>query len=107
METREQTIQRYWAALDKVTAQLEADYYVLAAVLYGSLARGEPWEKSDIDLMIVLRDDPQNRAPELVWMSADGINVYAEYLINNPGETNSRRRHLPKMPNTGTLRNLC
>jgi len=29
------------------------------------------------------------------------------YLINNPGETNSRRRHLPKMPNTGTLRNLC
>jgi endo-1,4-beta-xylanase len=28
-------------------------------------------------------------------------------LINNPGETNSRRRHLPKMPNTGTLRNLC
>jgi hypothetical protein len=30
-----------------------------------------------------------------------------ENLINNPGETNSRRRHLPKMPNTGTLRNLC
>jgi hypothetical protein len=83
METKEQTIQRYWAALDKVTAQLEVDYYVLAAVLYGSLARGEPWEKSDIDLMIVLRDDPQNRAPGHVWMSADGINVFAELFPRN------------------------
>jgi hypothetical protein len=33
--------------------------------------------------------------------------LYSRNLINNPGETNSRRRHLPKMPNTGTLRNLC
>ena len=83
METREQTLQRYWAALDKVTAKLEDDYYILAAVLYGSLARGEPWEKSDIDLMIVLRDDPQNRAPGYVWISADGINVFAELFTRN------------------------
>ena len=83
METKEQTLHRYWAALDKLTAQLEADFYVLAAVLYGSLARGEPWEKSDIDMMIVLRDDLQNRAPEHVWMSADGINVSADLLTRN------------------------
>ncbi|MBN1877670.1 MAG: nucleotidyltransferase domain-containing protein [Anaerolineae bacterium] len=83
METKEQTQHRYWAALDKLTAKLEEDYYVLAVVLYGSLARGEPWEKSDIDLMIVVRDDPQNRAPDHVWISADGINVFAEVYPRN------------------------
>jgi hypothetical protein len=83
METREATLERYWTALNKLSAQLESDYYVLAAVVYGSLARGEPWEKSDIDMMIVLRDDPQNRAPGHVWMSADGINVSTELLPRN------------------------
>jgi predicted nucleotidyltransferase len=83
MEPKEATQQRYWAALDNLTAKLEADYYVLAAVLYGSLARGEPWEKSDIDLMIVIRDDPQNRAPHHVWMTEDGINIFAEVFPRN------------------------
>jgi hypothetical protein len=83
METKEATLERYWTALNKLSAQLESDYYILAAVVYGSLARGEPWEKSDIDMMIVLRDDPQNRAPEHVWMSADGINVAAELYPRN------------------------
>ncbi len=83
MEPKAMTHQRYWAALDKLTAKLEADYYVLAAVLYGSLARGEPWEKSDIDLMIVIRDDRQNRAPHHVWLTEDGINIFAEVFPRN------------------------
>ena len=83
METREETKQRYWAALDKLTAKLEADYYVLAAVLYGSLARGEPWEKSDIDLMIIVRDDPQNRTRDHVWLTEDGIDIFAEVFPRN------------------------
>ena len=83
METREETKQRYWAALDKLTAKLEADYYVLAAVLYGSLARGEPWEKSDIDLMIIVRDDPQNRAPSLAFLTEDGVNIDAQVFQRN------------------------
>ena len=29
------------------------------------------------------------------------------YLINNPGETYSRRRDLPKIANPGTLCHLC
>ena len=83
METREQTLQRYWTALDKLTEKLEADFYVLAVVLYGSLARGEPWEKSDIDLMIIVRDDAQNRFRNHVWLDADGINVFAEVFPRN------------------------
>lgn len=48
---------RYQAALDALVARLKQDRYVLAAVLYGSLARGEAWERSDIDLTIILRDE--------------------------------------------------
>ncbi len=33
--------------------------------------------------------------------------VLQMYLINNPGETPVRHQPLPKMPNTGTLCNLC
>lgn len=83
MEPKAVTQQRYWTALDKLTPKLEADYYILAAGLYGSLARGEPWEKSDIDLMIVTRDDPRNPAPHHVWMTEDGINIFAEVFPRN------------------------
>ena len=69
---------RYFAALDELVARLEEDYYVLAAALYGSLARGEPWEKSDIDLFIVVRDGRESRAKPHVWLTVDGINIFAE-----------------------------
>lgn len=83
METKEATRQRYWAALDKLTAKLEEDYYVLAALLYGSLARGEPWEKSDIDLFIILRDEQDKRSHPYVWLTEDGINIFAEVFPRN------------------------
>jgi predicted nucleotidyltransferase len=51
MQAQTDVLERYQAALDRVVDKLQADYYVLAAVLYGSLARGDAWEKSDIDLM--------------------------------------------------------
>jgi hypothetical protein len=77
METREQTQQRFQAALEGLTAQLKEDYYVLAAIVYGSVARGEAWEKSDLDLTIVLRDG-QERATGHRWLDYRGINVSAE-----------------------------
>jgi hypothetical protein len=77
METHTQTQQRFQAALDGLTAQLEQDYYVLAAIVYGSVARGEAWEKSDIDLTIVVRDD-QERTAGHRWLDHQGINVSAE-----------------------------
>jgi hypothetical protein len=80
METHEQTQQRFQAALDGLTAQLEEDYYVLAAIVYGSVARGEAWAKSDIDLTIVLRDDERRRTADHRWLDQDGINVSAEIV---------------------------
>jgi uncharacterized protein len=68
----------YESALATLCSKLEADYYVLAAALFGSVARGEAWEKSDIDLMIVIRDGKASRARPFIWLVEDGINIFAE-----------------------------
>jgi uncharacterized protein len=78
MHDQAAVLARYQAVLDAFVAKLEQDYYVLAAALYGSLARGEPWEKSDIDLIIILRDGKETRARPFLWAVEDGINIMAE-----------------------------
>jgi excinuclease ABC subunit A len=40
MQPQSNIAERYTTALDRVVEQLQADYYVLAAVLYGGLAGG-------------------------------------------------------------------
>jgi len=79
MEARAAVRQRYQEALDALAADLEQDYYVLAAFVYGSVARGEAWERSDIDVMIVVRDGLE-RLAEHRWLDVDGINVSAEIM---------------------------
>jgi hypothetical protein len=73
---------RYRAALGSLVAKLKQDYYVLAAVLYGSLARGDAWERSDIDLTIIQRDGLQ-RGSRCLWLVEDGINISASVVPRN------------------------
>jgi uncharacterized protein len=82
MQAQTDVLERYQSALDRVVDKLQADYYVLAAVLYGSLARGDAWEKSDIDLMIILRDG-QERESRDVWIVEDDINIVAWAVTRN------------------------
>jgi predicted nucleotidyltransferase len=82
MQTQVQVQERYQAALAQLISKLEEDYYVLAAVLYGSLARGEAWERSDIDLFIILRDG-QERETRHVWIVEDDINIAADVMSRN------------------------
>ncbi len=49
--------QEYTAALDSFVEQLQNDPNILAAFVYGSLVRGDVWEESDIDMLIVIKDD--------------------------------------------------
>lgn len=79
MRIQAQVQERYQAALGQLVSRLEEDYYVLAAVLYGSLARGEPWERSDIDMYIILRDG-QERETRHAWIVEDDINISADVL---------------------------
>jgi predicted nucleotidyltransferase len=71
---------RYQNTLNAFTARIEKDYYVLAVVLYGSLARGEAWKRSDIDLFIILRDGVERGVRSHVWLVEDGINIFADVI---------------------------
>ena len=79
MEARADVRQRYQDALEALVADLEQDYYVLAALVYGSVARGEAWERSDVDLTIVMRDGLEHLAPYR-WLDKDGINISANVV---------------------------
>lgn len=58
MENKSQSIQQQFeAALDAFVAKAKQDRHVLAAILFGSLSADRVWEKSDIDLIVVTRDD--------------------------------------------------
>lgn len=74
--------ERYQAAVDQLAERLEEDYYVLALLLYGSVVRGEAWERSDIDVVIILRDG-QERDNRHVWLVEDDLNISAEVVSRN------------------------
>jgi hypothetical protein len=49
------------------------------------VARGEAWEKSDLDVVIVVRDDPRRRSTPVVhrWLDYRGINISAEVITRD------------------------
>lgn len=76
MRQNQATRQRYEAALESFVERLKADRNIIGAILYGSLAYDAVWEKSDIDMLIIAKDDKTpNRGFTLI---EDGINIHAE-----------------------------
>jgi RNA polymerase sigma factor (sigma-70 family) len=65
----------YNEALDSFLDKIRQDRYVIAVILYGSLAYDQVWEKSDIDLMLVGRDE---KLPIRSFsLLENGINIHA------------------------------
>lgn len=60
-----------------LTADLERDRQVLAVILFGSLAYDVVWDRSDIDLLIVVSEQARDE-PSGGMLSYDGINVHAQ-----------------------------
>ena len=81
MQTQ-QNPQRHQVALDMLVEKLRQDRYVLAAILFGSLVRGEAWEKSDIDLVAVLRDGVE-RERRGYWLQENGVSIWLETVPRN------------------------
>ena len=67
----------YNQALDAFIAKIKQDRYVIAAILFGSLAHDTVWRKSDIDMMLVGRDEKPTRDFYLV---ENGINIHANLI---------------------------
>ena len=66
---------RFQPALETLTEKLKQDRYVEALILFGSLSRGDFWAKSDVDLMLVVRDDV--RTKYYYSLTEKGINFEA------------------------------
>ncbi|XEC95560.1 hypothetical protein AB6A23_03020 [Paenibacillus tarimensis] len=80
--------ERYRAALDSFTEKLRMDKHVIAAFVGGSLSYDEVWERSDIDMTIVVDD---NKRPYDSFMLVEhGIciaaNVYSRQTFKQEFE---------------------
>jgi uncharacterized protein len=78
MQPREEVQQRYEAALEALVAKVQRDPYILAAILLGSLAYDEVWEKSDIDLFLIGREE---KFPAKGFCLVEhGVNIHAQLI---------------------------
>ena len=56
-ESQEAAEKRFWDALNTLIEKVKTDRNVIAAILQGSMSYDQVWEKSDIDLTLIGRDD--------------------------------------------------
>jgi RNA polymerase sigma factor (sigma-70 family) len=68
------TVALFNAALDSFVAKVRQDRYIIAAILFGSLSHDTVWRKSDIDLILVGREEKSVQHFHLV---ENGVNIHA------------------------------
>lgn len=72
---------RYLAAADRFVAAVKDDPNVIAVIINGSLAYDVVWEKSDIDMTLVIRDQVlKNNSYSII---EDGININVNLQIRS------------------------
>ena len=75
------TVALYNEALDAFLDKIKQDRYIIAAILYGSLAYDKVWEKSDIDIMLISRNE---RVPVKDFcLIENGINIHASLVARS------------------------
>lgn len=70
---QEELTRRYQAAADSFMDKIKGDPNVIAAVLCGSLSYDQVWEKSDIDMTLIVRD--QNLKNDSFSLIEDDITI--------------------------------
>ena len=80
MPNQRQVQERYRKALEALTDKLKQDRTVLAAIVYGSYSYDTVWEKSDIDLWIVMADDPKTKRYKDHCLTEHGVIVHANLI---------------------------
>ena len=69
-----ETVAVFNEALDSFVAKVKQDRYIIAAILFGSLSHDTVWRKSDIDMILVGRDEKPSKDFCLV---ENGVNIHA------------------------------
>jgi predicted nucleotidyltransferase len=57
MTEREETMAAYEVALEDFISRIKKDSNIIAGILYGSMVSGKVWEKSDLDLLFISKDE--------------------------------------------------
>jgi predicted nucleotidyltransferase len=69
-----ETVSLFTPALDSFVAKVKQDRYVIAAILFGSLSHDTVWRKSDIDVILIGREEKPVQHFNLV---ENGVNIHA------------------------------
>jgi predicted nucleotidyltransferase len=67
--------ERYTAAVDSFISKVKDDHNVIAVIIYGSLAYDLLWEKSDIDMELIVRDQQLKNCSYSIIEDGITINV--------------------------------
>ncbi|MDP4088335.1 MAG: nucleotidyltransferase [Bacillota bacterium] len=73
--------ERYNAAVDSFVSKVRDDPNVVAVIVCGSLAYDLIWEKSDIDMTVIVRD--QNLKTNSYCILEDGITINVELVVRS------------------------
>jgi predicted nucleotidyltransferase len=73
--------QRYISAVESFISKVKDDPNVIAVIICGSLAYDDVWEKSDIDMTLVVRDMHLNN--DLYCIVEDGITVNVHVMVRS------------------------
>ncbi|MCY4655351.1 MAG: nucleotidyltransferase domain-containing protein [Gammaproteobacteria bacterium] len=76
------TSERFHRALDNLVDELKEDRHIVAAILCGSLAYDEVWDKSDIDLHLISTDDKKNIRADIA-LSYEDVNIHTSVQIRS------------------------
>ncbi len=87
-------IKDYHASFDSLVEKAKKDEYVLSLMLCGSLSYDKVWEKSDLDAIIVTRDEPYDRYQALIEKD-----VYIDTFVH----TRDRFRKLIQRATDGSI----
>jgi hypothetical protein len=69
-----ETVALFNEALESFVGKVKQDRYIIAAILYGSLSHDTVWRKSDIDIILIGRDEKPVKQWSLV---ENGVNIHA------------------------------
>ena len=72
---------QYEEALEGFIEQVKEDDSITAAILFGSLVKGVVWEKSDIDLVLITKD--QKTPYRDFWLMDGDINIQVSVFTRN------------------------
>ena len=76
MKSQDIVEQQYYEAVDALVEKVKKDPYILAAIVAGSFSYAQVWERSDLDVELIGRDDirPTKSFFSLV---ENGVNIHA------------------------------